>query len=119
MVTLKQEYVRSQVSVHPLGPFTPFPADAASTSEAVEKYLIPVDFPTLPSAGELVQPITAETYVWGLDSSALDKELWSFDEFAGKNAWKLIGEGAQSNEKLWDVDKVRERLRAGNGLGDA
>lgn len=80
-----------QVSVHPLGPFKVIPTDAAAaTSEAVEESLIPTSLPTLPSASELAQPIPAETYVWCLDSNILEKELWSFDEFVEKNAWKWI-----------------------------
>ncbi|KAH9963108.1 hypothetical protein BJV74DRAFT_870917 [Russula compacta] len=84
-------YVRVQVSVHPLGPLKVIPTDAAAaTSEAVGESLIPTSLPTLQLASELAQRIPAETYVWCLDSNTLEKELWSFDEFVEKNAWKWI-----------------------------
>ena len=91
--------------VHPLGPFAPVPADAA-TSEAV---LIPADLPPLPAASELAQTIPAQTYVWCQYISDLEKELWSFDEFIRKNAWKWIDSGTR-NEDYEEVDRVRERL---------
>ncbi|KAI9443662.1 hypothetical protein BJY52DRAFT_447701 [Lactarius psammicola] len=91
-------YVRLQVLVHPLGPFAPVPVDT-TTSNTVEDSLIAADLPPLPAASELVQTIPAQTYVWCLDDSYLDKEPWSFDEFVQKNAWKWIGheEGSQRN----------------------
>ena len=86
--------------MHPLGPFTPVPVDT-TTSGAVEDGLIPADLP-LPAASELAQTVPAQTYVWGLDDSDLDTELWSFDEFVRKNAWKWIdhGAGPQRSEGL-------------------
>jgi len=84
-----QYYVRLQVLAHPLGPFAPVPVDT-TTSGAVEDILIPADLPLLPAASELAQTVPAQTYVWCLDDSYLDKELWSFDEFVRKNAWKWI-----------------------------
>lgn len=106
------EYVRSQVLVHPLGPFTPLPVDAA-TSGAVEDSLIPADLPPLPAASELARTVPAQTYVWCSYDEELDKELWSFDEFIRKNAWKWIDRGASPprNEDYEKVDRVRERLR--------
>ncbi|KAI9443661.1 hypothetical protein BJY52DRAFT_1157182 [Lactarius psammicola] len=94
-----QLYVRLQVLVHPLGPFTPVPVDAAN-SGAAEDSLIPADLPPLPVASELTQTVPAQTYMWGRNDSDLDKELWSFDEFVQKNAWKWIdhGAGPQRNE---------------------
>ncbi len=98
--------------MHPLGPFTPVPVDT-TTSGAVEDSLIPVDIPPLPTASELAQTIPAQTYVWCSADSDLDKELWSFDEFIRKNAWKWIDDGAgpPRNEDYEEVDRVRERLR--------
>ncbi|KAI9446147.1 hypothetical protein H4582DRAFT_533533 [Lactarius indigo] len=84
-------YVRSQVLVHPLGPFAPVPV--VTTSGAVEDSLIPADLPPPPTASELAQSIPAETYVWCLDDSDLDKELWPFDEFVRKKAWKQVDYG--------------------------
>jgi len=93
------QYVRLQVLVHPLGPFAPIPIDAG-TSGAVEDSLIPADLPPLPSASKLEQTVPAQTYAWGQDDSYLDNELWSFDEFVRKNAWRWIdhGAGPQRNE---------------------
>ncbi|KAI9446145.1 hypothetical protein H4582DRAFT_1903858 [Lactarius indigo] len=87
------QYVRLQVFVHPLGPFTPMPADVV-TSGAVEDSLIPADPQPLPAASELAQTVPAQTYAWGREDSDLDKELWSFDEFVQKNAQKWIDHGA-------------------------
>jgi len=77
------------VLVHPLGPLAPVPADV-TTSGTAEDNLIPDNLPPLPSADELAQTVPAETYVWRLRDNYLDKELWSFDEFVQKNAWKWI-----------------------------
>ncbi|KAH9958308.1 hypothetical protein BC827DRAFT_1261329 [Russula dissimulans] len=104
------EYDRLLVNVHPLGPFTPISTDAAATSDVVEDNLIPAELPPLPSATELAQRLPAQTYVWRLDDSELEKELWSFEEFVKNNLWKWIDEGAERNEDYKEVDRVRERL---------
>ena len=93
-----------QVLVHPLGPFEPIPGDAATGS------LIPTDLPPLPAASEMAQTVPAQTYVWCQDDSGLDKELWSFEEFIRKNAWKWVDHGARRDD-YDEVDRVRERLR--------
>jgi len=103
------QYDRLLVNVHPLGPFTPIRTDTTATSEVGDK-LIPAALPPLPSPTELTQRLPAQTYVWRLDDSELEKELWSFDEFVKKNLWKWVGEGAESNEDYREVDRVRERL---------
>ena len=100
-------YDRLRVEVHPLGPFTPLPADTAATSQG---NLIPTTIAPLETIGELAQPIQAQTYVWCKEDEWLEKELWSFDEFVKKNAWKWIGRGAQKNEDGEEVDVVRDRL---------
>ncbi|KAH9020470.1 hypothetical protein EDB85DRAFT_2095050 [Lactarius pseudohatsudake] len=87
------QYVRLQVFVHPLGPFTPIPMDTA-TSGAVEDSLIPADLPPSLAVSELAQTVPAQTYAWGREDSDLDEELWSFDEFVQKNARKWIDHGA-------------------------
>jgi hypothetical protein len=100
--------------VHPLGRLTAIPSDAvvtsSSTETTVEGCLIPAALPPLPSASELAHPIPAQTYVWGEEDSGLEKELWSFDEFVSKNAYRWIGPGARTNEDFTEVDVVRERL---------
>jgi len=104
-------YDRVQVRVDPLGQFTPVPADTATSPEAIEDSLIPTNaLPPLPTVGKLGEPIEAQTYVWSIEDSGLEKELWSFDEFVRKNAWKWIGEGARKNEDYAEVDAARERL---------
>ncbi|KAH9020466.1 hypothetical protein EDB85DRAFT_1896184 [Lactarius pseudohatsudake] len=90
---VNEYYDRLQVLVHPLGPFAPVPVDT-TTSGAVEDNLILVDPPPLPAASELAQAVPAQTYVWCLKDNYLNKELWSFDEFIRKNAWKWIKHGA-------------------------
>jgi len=89
-------YTRLQVRVHPLGPFTPVPADAVATatSETAEESLIPTALPPLATISELAEPIEAQTYVWCSGDKWLEKVPWSFDEFVRKNAWKWIGRGS-------------------------
>jgi hypothetical protein len=110
---LIQQYVRKEVHIHPLGRLTAVPSDAAvSSSEAmaVEGSLIPAALPSLPSAGELAQPIPAQTYVWCSKDSYLEKELWSFDEFVKNNAHKWIGREAESSKEYEEVDEAKESL---------
>ena len=98
--------------MHPLGQLTPVPSEAAVTSSkaTAEGSLIPAALPPLPPASELAQPIPAQTYVWCLDDGGLEKELWSFDEFVSKNAYRWTGEGARDNEYYAEVDVVRDRM---------
>jgi hypothetical protein len=96
-LSLGQQYARLEVLVHPLGPFTQIPVNDA-TAGAVEDSLIPTDLPPLPAATELAETVPAQTYVWCRDVRGLDNELWSYEEFVRKNAWKWIGHGTQSNE---------------------
>ncbi|KAN0116641.1 hypothetical protein V8E52_005785 [Russula decolorans] len=109
------EYVRKEVHVHPLGRLTAVPSNAAvSSSEttAAEGSLIPTRtaLSPLPSADELAQPIPAQTYVWCLKDSYLEKALWSFDEFVRNNAYKWIGREAEGSKEYEEVDEVKERL---------
>ena len=82
-----------QVIVHPLGPFTPIPADLA-TSGVIGDSLISADLVSLPAAGESVQTVPAQAYAWGQDDGCLDKEPWSFDEFVQKSATRWIDHAA-------------------------
>jgi hypothetical protein len=81
-----------------------------ATSGAIEDNLIPADLPPLPAASEMAQTVPAQTYVWCQDDRGLDKELWSFEEFIRKNAWKWVDRGAQRDD-YDEVDRVQERLR--------
>jgi hypothetical protein len=86
------------VFVHPLGPLTPVPVDVVATPEATEDSLIQTVPSTLPANCELAQPTETYTYVWHLKDNWLEKEMWSFDEFVRKNAWKwdiIMGSGAK------------------------
>jgi hypothetical protein len=91
-----QSYERVRVLVHPLGPFTPVPADvpvaanpeAAEDGDSIQTTLFPLV--TNNDAAEAAQPIETHTFVWRLKDNWLEKELWSFDEFVRKNAWKWI-----------------------------
>ena len=93
--------------MHPLGPFSPVTVDVA-TSGAAEDGLISTEIP-LPAASELAQTVPAQTYAWGQDDGYLAKELWSFDEFVRKNAWRWIdhGAGPQRSKDYEEVDGVR------------
>jgi len=84
-------YERLRVLVHPLGPFTPVPEDAAmANSETVEESPIPTALVPLATVSEQTQPIEAQAYVWCMEDSKLEKELWSFDEYLRNNAWRWI-----------------------------
>ena len=110
---INQQYVRKEVRVHPLGRLTAVPSDAAvSSSEAtaVEGSLIPAVLPPLPSADERAPAIPAQTYVWCLKDSYLEKELWSFDEFVRNNAHKWIGPWAEGPDEYEEVDEAKEKL---------
>lgn len=83
--------------VHPLGPFTPVPADVsvAANPEAAEDgdSTIQTTLPppvTNSEPAEAAEPIETHTFVWRLKDNWLEKELWSFDEFVKKHAWKWI-----------------------------
>jgi hypothetical protein len=108
--------------VHPLDQLTAIPSSAAASSSeatAAEGSLIPAALPPLPSADELAQPIPAQTYVWCLKDSYLDKELWSFDEFVKNNAYKWIGPEADSSGEYEEVDVVKERMSGEIATGGA
>ena len=95
--------------VNPLGRLAPVPSDAAVPSSE-ESSIIQAALPPPPPASELAQTMPAQTYVWCLDDNCLEKELWSFEEFASKPAHELIDPGARSSG-LSKVDAVMERLR--------
>ncbi|KAI9446148.1 hypothetical protein H4582DRAFT_2163881 [Lactarius indigo] len=104
-----QHYVRLQVLVHPLGPFASVPVDTTA-SGAVDSPIL-ADLPPLPTTSKLAQAVPAQTYVWCLRDIYLDKELWSFDEFVRKNAWKFINHGGGPAGKRRSKGKSRGRRR--------
>ncbi|KAF8149898.1 hypothetical protein B0H34DRAFT_666397 [Crassisporium funariophilum] len=97
------EYTREKVQVHPLGPFT-----SLSNTSIDLKELVPAHPPPLPSPSEMLNAIEAETYIYN-DERDLKAELWSFDDFVTKNAWKWHGKEADNNEDITEVDRRRER----------
>ena len=101
-------YERLHVLVHPLGPFTSVPADTTGSPEAEEGSLIPTGPTSLATISELAQPIEAQTYVWCMEDSDLETELWSFDEFIRESAWRWIDSGSEDNEDYAEVDAARE-----------
>ena len=103
-------YERLHVLVHPLGPFTSVPADTTGSSEAEEGSLIPTAPTPLATISELAQLIEAQTYVWCVEDSDLETELWSFDEFIRESAWRWIGSGAEDNDDYAEVDEAREKF---------
>jgi hypothetical protein len=83
-------YERLRVLVHPLGPFTPILADGATANSETGTKLHPdCSSPDRNVDGQM-QPMEAQTYVWCLEDSKLEKELWSFEEYLGNNAWRWI-----------------------------
>ena len=48
--------------------------------------------------------------MWSLEDGRLERELWSFDEFASKPAHEHIDPGARGSG-LAELDEVVERLR--------
>ena len=81
-------YERLHVLVHPLGPFTSVPADTTGSPEAEGDGLISSVPTPLATVSELARPIEVQTYVWCLEDSDLETELWSFDEFIRESAWR-------------------------------
>ncbi|KAJ7126959.1 hypothetical protein C8R44DRAFT_617604 [Mycena epipterygia] len=58
----------------------------------------------LPPDAELPSPVEVETYVYG-DISNLKPEIWDFDDFVKKNAWKWYGSGSRDNPDYTEVDR--------------
>jgi hypothetical protein len=56
-----------------------------------DEALVPPKPPPLPTLSDLAPPIRTETYVYD-HFKRLEPELWSFEEFVKKNAWKWYGD---------------------------
>ncbi|KAJ7494766.1 hypothetical protein B0H11DRAFT_1857826 [Mycena galericulata] len=88
------EYDRKAVQVHPL-----------SGLVNLSSYTMPTGTPSpLPSDSDLRDPVEVETYVYG-DISGLMPEIWDFDDFVQKNAWKWYGYGSRNNPEYTEVDR--------------
>jgi hypothetical protein len=106
---MPQEYDRKKVDVHPLGSLT----SLAESSVFEELSSNPSKVAPLPDIAGLPPAIQAETYVYSASVSYLNAELWSFDEFVQKNAWKWIanGRGSRSNSEYIEVDEMWRVLK--------
>ncbi|KAJ7158728.1 hypothetical protein C8R46DRAFT_398513 [Mycena filopes] len=88
------EYTRDKVPVHPL-------SDLVNLAD----YTMSTASPTpLPPDAELSDPVEVETYVYG-EMSNLLRDIWSFDDFVEKNAWKWYGSGSRTNPDYTEVDR--------------
>jgi hypothetical protein len=96
---MPKEYDREKVGVRPLGSLT----SLAESSVFEELSSNPSKVAPLPDIAGLPPPIQAETYVYSAPTSYLNAELWSFDEFVQKNAWKWMG---GSNAEYTEVDRM-------------
>jgi hypothetical protein len=90
LVSENQMYERLRVLVHPLGQFTPIPADGATANSETGMKSHPDCSSPDRNIDEQTQPMEAQTYVWCLEDSKLEKELWSFDEYLRNNGWRWI-----------------------------
>ncbi|KAI0710222.1 hypothetical protein C8Q76DRAFT_859136 [Earliella scabrosa] len=114
------EYTRENVLVHPLGPLTPLSSTSVPTTTipsstevatteaaATDAYVVPLHAPALPPLDSLPPPIPAQTYIYAGPLRDLSPELWSYDDFVRKNAWKWVGRGAL-DDNYAEVDHRRE-----------
>ncbi|KAL1744470.1 hypothetical protein HDZ31DRAFT_38597 [Schizophyllum fasciatum] len=98
-----EEYIRQELSVHPLTAFAPVRSDGEISGEL---NTIPSMPPHLPDS--LAEPVLAHTYVWLVDISRLEAELWSYADFVKHNAWKWYGDGTEVAEE--ELSERRRRL---------
>ncbi|KAJ6531828.1 hypothetical protein B0H19DRAFT_457804 [Mycena capillaripes] len=85
------EYTREKVEVHPLENLV----DLAEYVMDTATHSLPAD---LPEAAEV------ETYVFG-KIGRLMPDIWDFDDFVQKNAWKWYGSGSRDNPDYTEVDR--------------
>ncbi|KAG6899298.1 hypothetical protein C0993_011460 [Termitomyces sp. T159_Od127] len=87
------DYVRKGVDVHPLSTFvklSQYPVD--------DETLIPSKPPALPET--LAPPFRTDTYVYNM-LDRLEPDLWSFEDFVKKNAWKWYREQLPEDDVRW------------------
>ncbi|KAJ7756468.1 hypothetical protein DFH07DRAFT_820686 [Mycena maculata] len=91
------EYDRTVVGVHPLG-------DLVGLSD----YTMPTGTPP-PLPSKLDPPVEVETYVYGNKENKpgvnLMQDIWDFDDFVKKNAWKWYGNASRDNPDFTEVDR--------------
>ncbi|KAJ3506641.1 hypothetical protein NLJ89_g6760 [Agrocybe chaxingu] len=95
------EYSRESIPAHPLDSLHDISA------YALKQGSLPAHPPPLPPTSELLPPIPAHTYIYR-DEKNLEAQLWSYEDFVEKNAWKWHGEAADNNEDITEVDRRRE-----------
>ncbi|KAG6879556.1 hypothetical protein C0992_001561 [Termitomyces sp. T32_za158] len=87
------DYYRRSVDVHPLSTFVKlldYPLD--------DETLIPSKLPALPAT--LAPPFRTDTYIYDV-SARLEPDLWSFEDFVKKNAWKWYREQLPEDDVRW------------------
>lgn len=100
-----QEYIRTKVPVHRLGLLLPL---SSSGNQSAESSVVPSTPPALPPSEDLAAPVEAETYIWCMPISHVERKLWSYETFVKENAYKWIGERASvENEDYLEVDRRR------------
>lgn len=92
-----QGYVRQRIEVYPFNEFRDISANALSGDTLSPR----------PLPNPLVDPISAETYVYR-DEADLEAQLWSYGDFVKYNAWKWYGTAANDNDDITEVDRMRE-----------
>lgn len=91
-----QQYTRKKVKVHRLGILLP---PASRENPSAESTVVPTTPPALPAPENLTAPVEAETYIWCMPISHLEKKIWSYETFVEQNAYKWIGEEAIRGEE--------------------
>ena len=92
----RQEYTRQSVGIHLLGSLV----NLSIYDSGGDELLLPSKPAALPA--ELAPTIEAETYIYN-DPTMLKGELWSFEEFVKKNAWKwYVNDDEEGHEELAD-----------------
>ncbi|KAI0065101.1 hypothetical protein BV25DRAFT_1822215 [Artomyces pyxidatus] len=99
------EYSRTPVFVHRLGPLSSL---ASGSTTNVESDFVPTSPPPLTATTDLSATLPAETYVWKAPVSQLEDRIWSFETFVKENAWKWVGSGPDEVEEYGEVDRRRE-----------
>lgn len=68
----------------------------------------------LPSSTELSEPVEANTYIWIVQLSDLEPELWSYEVFVKDSAWKWVDAGEDdTTDKYYTEVNRRQDL---NGI---
>ncbi|KAJ7931544.1 hypothetical protein B0H13DRAFT_1857930 [Mycena leptocephala] len=89
------EYTREKVKVYPL----------ENLVDLADYTMVTATPPPLPTKdSDLPEAVEVETYVYG-EISRLMPDIWDFDDFVQKNAWKWYGSGSRNNPDFTEVDR--------------